>query len=64
MQCLCVIAKAILACYQGGSDACVPLQIVIAVMHLGRYAVGSETLSVLVSFQILLLWVKIQYFAR
>ena len=40
------------------------LQIVIAVMHLGRYAVGSETLSVLVSFQILLLWVKIQYFAR
>lgn len=40
------------------------LQIVIAVMHLGRYAVGSETLSVLVSFQILLLWIKIQYFAR
>ncbi|KAL3141754.1 hypothetical protein ABBQ32_004434 [Trebouxia sp. C0010 RCD-2024] len=39
-------------------------QIVIAVMHLGRYAVGSEALSVLVSFQILLLWVKIQYFAR
>lgn len=41
-----------------------PLQIVIAVMHLGRYAVDSEILSVLVSFQILLLWVKIQYFAR
>lgn len=40
------------------------MQVVIAVMHLGRYAVGSETLSVLVSFQILLLWVKIQYFAR
>ena len=40
------------------------LQIAIAVMHLGRYAVGSEVLSVLVSFQILLLWVKIQYFAR
>ena len=40
------------------------LQIVIAVMHLGRHAVDSEALSVLVSFQILLLWVKIQYFAR
>ena len=40
------------------------MQIVIAVMHLGRHAVGSEALSVLVSFQILLLWVKIQYFAR
>ena len=46
------------------ADHCVCLQIVIAVMHLGRYAVGGETLSVLVSFQILLLWVKIQYFAR
>lgn len=40
------------------------LQVVIAVMHLGRYSVDSEALSVLVSFQILLLWVKIQYFAR
>ena len=40
------------------------LQVVIAVMHLGRYKVGSEALSVLASFQILLLWIKIQYFAR
>ena len=56
LSCLAANRRVTLACWL--------LQIVIAVMHLGRYAVGGETLSVLVSFQILLLWVKIQYFAR
>lgn len=39
-------------------------QIVIAVMHLGRLGLASNTLSVLVAFQVLLLWIKAQYFAR
>ena len=40
------------------------MQIVIAVMHLGRLGLASNTLSVLVAFQVLLLWIKAQYFAR
>ena len=43
---------------------CACVQIVIAVMHLGRLRLASNTLSVLVAFQVLLLWVKAQYFAR
>jgi len=39
-------------------------QIAITVMHLGRLGLASNTLSVLVAFQVLLLWVKAQYFAR
>lgn len=39
-------------------------QIAIAVMHLGRLRLASNTLSVLVAFQVLLLWVRAQYFAR
>ena len=43
---------------------CACAQIVIAVMHLGRLRLASNTLSVLVAFQVLLLWVKAQYYAR
>ena len=39
-------------------------QVAIAVMHLGRLRLASNTLSVLVAFQVLLLWVRAQYFAR
>ena len=39
-------------------------QVGIDVMHLGRLHVRSETLSILVAAQCLLLWLKIQYFAR
>ena len=40
------------------------LQVGIDVMHLCRLHVRSETLSILVAAQCLLLWLKIQYFAR
>ena len=40
------------------------VQIVLVVMHLGRIGLASNALSVLVAFQVLLLWVKAQYFAR
>ena len=34
-------------------------------MHLGRFAASSNLLSVLIAFQVLLLWVnKVQYFSR
>ena len=33
-------------------------------MHLGRWGLATDALSVLVAFQVLLLWVKAQYFAR
>ena len=35
-------------------------QIVLAVMHLGRLGLASNALSVLVAFQVLLLWIKAQ----
>ncbi|DBA86726.1 TPA: hypothetical protein ACH3X2_005431 [Trebouxia sp. C0005] len=40
------------------------LQIAIDVLHLSRLNVRSEILSILVASQCLLLWLKIQYFAR
>lgn len=40
------------------------LQITIDVMHLGRLYVGSETLSVLIATQCLLLWLRFQFFIR
>ena len=40
------------------------LQVAIAVLHLSRLHVRSEVLSILVASQCLLLWLKIQYFAR
>lgn len=40
------------------------LQVAIDVLHLGRLDVRSEVLSILVAAQCLLLWLKIQYFAR
>ncbi|DBA98675.1 hypothetical protein WJX77_002585 [Trebouxia sp. C0004] len=40
------------------------LQIAIDVLHLSRLNVRSEVLSILVASQCLLLWLKIQYFAR
>ena len=41
------------------------LQVAIAVMHLGRLNVSSDLLSVLMAFQVLLLWInKVQYFSR
>lgn len=39
-------------------------QIGIAVVHLGRYALTTNVLSVVMALQVLVLWVKIQYFAR
>ena len=43
---------------------CCVLQIAIDVLHLSRLNVRSEVLSILVASQCLLLWLKIQYFAR
>ena len=43
---------------------CCVLQIAIDVLHLSRLNVRSEILSILVASQCLLLWLKIQYFAR
>lgn len=39
-------------------------QITITVMHLGRLQLASNGLSVLMAMQVLILWVKVQYFAR
>lgn len=40
------------------------LQTVILVMHLGRLRVESNGFSVLCALQVLLLWLRLQYFAR
>ena len=40
------------------------LQITIDVMHIGRLYVGSETLSLLIAAQCLLLWFRLQFFIR
>lgn len=40
------------------------LQVMIDVMHLGRLYVGSETLSILIAVQCLLLWLRFQFFVR
>lgn len=39
-------------------------QMVITVMHLGRLHLSSNFLSVIMALQVLVLWVKVQYFAR
>jgi hypothetical protein len=40
------------------------LQICIAVMHLGRLYLDSSWISVLVAFQCVLLWFRLNYFSR
>ena len=40
------------------------LQTTIDIMHIGRLYVGSETLSLLVAAQCLLLWFRLQFFIR
>ena len=40
------------------------LQTVIVIMHLSRAGVDSNALSVIVAIQVLLLWIKVQYYAR
>ncbi len=40
------------------------LQIAIVVMHLNRAGLGSNALSVIMAVQVLLLWIKVQYYAR
>lgn len=47
-----------------GSKPCLCVQTAILVMHLSRWAVASNTFSVLCAIQVLLLWVRLQYFAR
>jgi hypothetical protein len=39
-------------------------QVAITVSHLCRYGLTSNVLSVVMSLQVLVLWVKVQYFAR
>ena len=46
------------------APAAVTVQVGIDVLHLSRIHVRSEVLSILVAAQCLLLWLKIQYFAR
>ena len=41
-----------------------PAQIAIAVLYLGRFYLETNAFSVLVALQVLLLWIKVQYFAR
>lgn len=40
------------------------LQVAIVVMHLSRAGLNSNALSVIMAIQVLLLWIKIQYYAR
>ena len=39
-------------------------QITITVLYLGRFYLDTNFMSVLVALQVLLLWIKVQYFAR
>ena len=39
-------------------------QVAITVCHLGRLGLASNALSVLMAIQVLILYVKLQYFAR
>lgn len=43
---------------------CCVVQIGIAVMHIGRLYLASGWLSVLVAFQCVLLWFRLNYFSR
>ena len=40
------------------------LQTAIVIMHLSRAGVNSNELSVMMAIQVLVLWIKIQYYAR
>jgi hypothetical protein len=52
------------AWYGVADSMCVLLQIGIAVMHLGRLYLDSGWLSVLVAFQCVMLWFRLNYFSR
>ena len=41
-----------------------PAQIAITVLYIGRFYLETNFFSVLVALQVLLLWIKVQYFAR
>ena len=40
------------------------LQIAIVAMHLSRTQLKSNELSIIMAIQVLLLWIKVQYYAR
>lgn len=40
------------------------MQTVILIMHLGRLQLDSNAFSIICAIQVLLLWVRVQYFAR
>ena len=40
------------------------MQVTIAVMYLGRIDLESNFMSIILALQVLLLWIKVQYFAR
>ncbi len=40
------------------------MQTAIIIMHLGRLELNSNELSVLLAIQVLVLWIKVQYYAR
>ena len=40
------------------------LQIAIVIMHLSRVGLNSNALSIIMAIQVLLLWIKVQYYAR
>ena len=40
------------------------MQTAIIIMHLGRLELQSSALSVLLAIQVLVLWIKVQYYAR
>ena len=63
---MCLMAAGLVevSIFIGGYRRSVALQVAIDVLHLGRLDVRSEVLSILVAAQCLLLWLKIQYFAR
>lgn len=44
--------------------AAVLCQVAITVMHMGRFRLASGFLSVLVAFQCVLLWFRLNYFSR
>ena len=65
----CRAALARLCCYVAHAAACVSmrgaaLQIAIVIMHLGRLAVNSDAIVILMALQCILLWLRLQYYLR
>lgn len=56
--------KGVMLCRNTIDVAAYGLQTAIVVMHLSRTGINSNELSIIMAIQVLLLWIKVQYYAR